>query len=198
MVSCIDDMQILLIGTQGEETQKCSFFRELCSNPERISVIYNAANDTVNLRDPNLSRTKVALANHVPASLRKEIILLMCKPWLMEYTKVNMESNLAPEEVNKFIDMDLDRRYDRTYKLIALFCKTRFGDELKGFRWMHLGRKEQQETTYLIEYILDHFLGVEDFLPLKLAPESWAISYIVSVLIRNQGKANKSPSTTMV
>ncbi|CEP18975.1 hypothetical protein [Parasitella parasitica] len=182
-----------------EETQRSSYFRQLINDPARLTEIYNAANDTVKTRNPHLTRQNLAAAvtsNGQKCDGRKEAILAMCKPWLLKNMNYNPIDSLTQEEVEMRVEEDLDRRYQATYQLISLFVQTRFSNEGSNFRWTDLSKRQRDEMVYLVEHLLENLLGVEDFLPLSLAPKGWAASYLISILIRNQAKAKSA--TTVV
>ncbi|CEP06780.1 hypothetical protein, partial, partial [Parasitella parasitica] len=175
-----------------EERRRSSYFRRLINDPAKLSEIYNAGNDTIKTRNPRLTRQHLIAAfttNGEKLDGRKEAILAMCKPWLLENINYNPDSNLTQEEIETRVEGDLDRRYQATYQFISLFVQTRFSNEGCNFRWMDLNKRERDEMVYLVEHLLENLLGIEDFLPLNLAPKGWAASYLISILIRNQAKA---------
>jgi hypothetical protein len=177
-----------------EESRRSSYFRQLINDKARVSEIYNKANDTVKTRDPRLSRTTIAATCGLDNEARKEAILAMCKPWLLQNVGYNPENKLSDEEVELLVQDDLNRRYQATYQFISLFVQTRFSTDTHVFRWTDLGKRERDEIVFIVEHMLEQLLGTEDFLPLSLAPKGWATSHLIAVLVRNQAKAKKAPS----
>ncbi|KAI8640809.1 hypothetical protein BD408DRAFT_419074 [Parasitella parasitica] len=178
-----------------EESRRFSYFRQLISDEARVSEIYNKANDTVRTRSPQLSRKNITAANRLDKEARKEAILAMCKPWLLKNVLYDPENKLSDEEIEGLVQNDLNRRYQATYQFIGLFVQTRFSCDAHGFRWSDLSKRAREEVVYIVEHLLEHLLGTEDFLPLGLAPKGWAASHLIAVQVRNQAKA-KAPSHT--
>ncbi|CEP17711.1 hypothetical protein [Parasitella parasitica] len=83
-------------------------------------------------------------------------------------------------------------RYESTYSLITLFCKSVYARKSHDFRFDDLSKEEKEEVGFLVEHIVLQTLGTGGCLPLHLAKDSWAVTHLLSVALRNEGmrKAN--------
>ena len=176
-------------GTSQLSITPASF--DILNDREKIDEIVMTA--TSNRGKRCYSRRDVVLKTGISESKKKDLIVAMCTIWL-EAKEISY--GMATETEEKAARyQDASDRYDKTNVLIGLFCKTKFSEEDKTFRWMNLSKEKRELITYVVEHIVFETLTRQFCLPLDFAKDSWVTTHLLSVAIRNSDASRKAKST---
>ncbi|KAI9243139.1 hypothetical protein EDC94DRAFT_591157 [Helicostylum pulchrum] len=176
-------------GTSQLSITPASF--DIINDREKVDEIVMTA--TSNRGKRCYSRRDILLKTGISESKKKDLIVAMCTIWL-EAKEISY--GMATEMEEKAARyQDASDRYDKTNVLIGLFCKTKFSEEDKTFRWMNLSKEKRELITYVVEHIVFETLTRQSCLPLDFAKDSWVTTHLLSVAIRNSDGSRKAKST---
>lgn len=183
-VDCIWLSIFLESSSFGHSNQKVkSLFDNVLNNPEKMQQI--VAHAKSNRGSRIFHKKQLSVDCNIPATKKKDLMLSMCTSWLKTLGTTYGMSTLEEEDAKR--NEDALSRYDSTYSLVNLFCKTVYAEKEHTFRYDHLGIEIKQELAFAVEHVVLQTLGTEGCLPLQLAEDSWAAAHLISIVLRNEG-----------
>lgn len=155
-----------------------SAFEDIFNNPEKLEHVIVKNNSSRGLRIYSKELEK--------NGTQKNAVIDMCIRWLNDQ---NITYDLVDDyEIEIKRIEDAKKRYNNTYSLLVLFCKTRYSKNDADFRWHNLSKFDRNQVSTVVEHLVLQTLNADNCLPLAFATDSWVTNYLMGVIIRNDGE----------